>query len=217
MTATVTARPVWMTDPVTTTSRTWPPLLHPTSATRALTSGTRTLCPSGQVPPPHPLTNSQGDYSRMTKWVTTILWQFPRLTIYNKTRQISFTSCRTATSNSDFQQRWVAYVFFFHDCEGRFLIRFLSMDLLRHQSPVFLLTTQDITYQISVKQFPLKLNVYTLEKLGNIVVGLTLMCVIKQGSNKNEYGSFHLSYISKVCCGSNLSLSKPPLLIFSTK
>ena len=47
MTATVTARPVWMTDLVTTTSRTWPLLLRPTLATRALTSGTRTLCPSG--------------------------------------------------------------------------------------------------------------------------------------------------------------------------
>ena len=92
------------------------------------------------------LTDSHCDYCRMTKWVTTIPWQCPLLTIYNKTRLISFTSCRIATSNSDFQLRWIAYVSFFHDCEGRLLIRFLSMDLLRHQRTVFLFTTQDITY-----------------------------------------------------------------------
>ena len=43
-------------------------------------------------------------------------------------------------------------------------------------------------------------GVYNLEKLGNIV-GLTLMCVLKQGSNKNEYGSFHSFLPPKIVVG----------------
>ena len=39
----------------------------------------------------------------MTKLVITIPWLCLRLTTYNRTQLTNFTSCRTATSNSDFQ------------------------------------------------------------------------------------------------------------------